>query len=125
MELSIATQAQGLFLFGALGFALGLVYDMLRPLRYFCRGGFFYDALFCAAAGAAFFTLGMRSGRPGLWESAAALLCFCLYINLVSPRLLPLFLGIFKGVHKYSIFLLQSSRKLQISVKKFFTNVQN
>ena len=123
MELSISQQAAGLCSFGALGLGLGLLYDLLRPLRYYSRGGGFYDALFCAGAGLGLFALGMRSGRPGLWETACALLCFCLYINCLSPLLLPRFLGIIEFVHKCSLFLLQSTKKLQISVKKFFTNV--
>ena len=119
----MAGQALSLLCFACLGLGLGILYDLLRPFRYYCQAGIFWDALFCAAGAGGFFALSMRSGRLELWTMAAALLLFCLYINLLSPLLLPLFLGIFNSMHDLCVFILQGSKKLQISVKKFFTNV--
>jgi len=123
MELSISGQFLSLLQFAALGLTLGLIYDTLRPFRYFCRAGIIWDVLFCTAGAAGFFTLSMQSGRPDIWGIATALLCFCLYINLLSPLLLPLFLGIFNLMHKVQKFFSLSFHKLLFSVKKFFTNV--
>lgn len=123
MEVSISGQLMGLLCFSCLGLVLGLIYDLLRPFRYFLRAGFLWDFIFCALGAAAFFTLGMRSGRADTWCIAAALLFFCLYINLISPLLMPHFIGIFKLMHNFFVSLLKSSEKLLFSVKNFFTNV--
>lgn len=123
METSISAQLLALLSFGLLGLLLGLVYDLLRPLRYFCKGGTVWDFFFCALGAAGFFCLSMQSGRPEFWGMAAALGCFCLYINLLSPLLLPVFLGIFNIMHKGHISLSLRFKKLLFSVKKFFTNV--
>lgn len=123
MELSITGQLFSLLLFSCLGLALGLLYDLLRPPRYFCRSGIVWDILFCSFGTCGFFILSMQRGKPDIWGIAAALLCFCLYVNLLSPLLMPVFLGIFNTLHKVCIFLFQASKKLLFSVKKFFTNV--
>lgn len=123
MELSISGQLLSLLLFAVLGLALGIIYDLLRPLRYFSHTGLIWDIIFCAAGAVGFFTLGMHSGRPDIWGIAAALICFCLYINLLSPLLLPVFLDIFKFMHKVQKSFFLSFRKLLFFVKKFFTNV--
>ena len=95
MELSIAEQAMSLLCFACLGLGLGLLYDLLRPMRYRGKGAFLLDFGFCAAAAAACFMLSMESGKAGLWNIMCALLGFCLYIRNLSPLLLPIFMGIF------------------------------
>ena len=83
------------FLFG--GALLGLMYDMLRPIRRAAgRGGGALDVLFCALGGALFFTLAMRtgSGRMGTWSLAAAAVGFCMYMQTLSALLLPVFAAI-------------------------------
>ena len=121
MELSIASQLLSLICFAALGLGLGLLYDVLRPLRYQNSGGFFWDMLFCSIAAFGCFTLAMGRGKANTWELAAALLFFCLYIHYLSPMLLPIFLGIFRFLHKSYGFLLHCLKKLKIIIKKFFT----
>ena len=62
MGQSIEGQALELLAFLLGGAMLGLVYDMLRPIRRAAgRGGGALDVLFCAAGGALFFLLAMRS----------------------------------------------------------------
>ncbi len=65
-----------------LGLALGLLYDLLRPLRHRAgRAAPLLDLLFSLLAGASSFLFAMRApgGRMGLWELAAALLGFLLW----------------------------------------------
>jgi hypothetical protein len=98
MELSIAGQAMGLLCFAAYGLAMGLVYDLLRPMRYRGKGAFLLDLCFCALGAAACFMLSMESGKAGLWNIMCALLGFCLYIRHLSPMILPIFTGIFNKI---------------------------
>ena len=46
MEVSISAQALSLLSFGALGLGLGLVYDLLRLLRYGLSLALLWDGLF-------------------------------------------------------------------------------
>ena len=69
-----------------LGLALGLLYDLLRPLRHHAgRAAPLLDLLFSLLAGAAAFLFAMRApdGRMGLWELAAALAGFSLWEHLL------------------------------------------
>ena len=97
MGQSIEGQALELFAFLLGGAMLGLVYDMLRPIRRAAgRGGGALDVLFCAAGGALFFLLAMRSesGRMGTWSLAAAAVGFCMYMHTLSAVLLPVFAAV-------------------------------
>ena len=97
MGQSIEGQALELFAFLLGGAMLGLVYDMLRPIRRAAgRGGGALDVLFCAAGGALFFLLAMRSesGRMGTWSLAAAAVGFCMYMQTLSALLLPAFTAV-------------------------------
>ena len=97
MEQSIEGQALELLAFLLGGALLGLMYDMLRPIRRAAgRGGGALDVLFCALGGALFFTLAMRtgSGRMGTWSLAAAAVGFCMYMQTLSALLLPVFAAI-------------------------------
>ena len=114
-------QVRGLACFAALGLASGLLYDMLRPPRYFRGKDFFWDLLFCTVSAAACFLLSMVRGKTHIWELCSALLFFCLYINYLSPLLLPIFMGIFEWLQNCYFFIHNSLKKLQIFVKKFFT----
>ena len=70
-----------------LGIGLGLLYDLLRPLRRRVeRAAAWTDALFALFAGAAAFALAMCApdGRLGLWSLTAALLAFLLQLHLLS-----------------------------------------
>ena len=115
------TQIRGLACFASLGLALGLLYDILRPPRYFRGKNFFWDLLFCALSAAGCFVLSMNRGKAHIWELGSALVSFCLYINYLSPFLLPIFMGLFQRLLNCYLFILNSPKKLQIFVKKFFT----
>ncbi len=122
MEISLYEQGLSLMCFALLGLGLGLLYDLLRPMRYSGGPAILWDGLFCAAAAAGCFVLSMNSGRLGQWELAAALLLFCLYINLLSPLLLPYILGIAKTMYNcYKIIVIKAEKMLEMA-KKFFTN---
>ena len=94
---SIEGQSLELLAFLLGGALLGLAYDMLRPIRRAAgRGGGALDVLFCAAGGALFFLLAMRSesGRMGTWSLAAAAVGFCMYMQALSAVLLPAFTAV-------------------------------
>ena len=79
--------AAGLLLALALGVVLGLLYDLLRPLRRRAgRGSPLLDLLFALLAGLGAFCCAMSadSGSLGIWELAAALLGFLLWQNFLS-----------------------------------------
>ncbi len=122
METNLLDQALSLLCFALLGLGLGLLYDLLRPLRYAGKHAFLWDGSFCAAAAAGIFFLSMGSGRLGLWDITAALLSFCLYINLLSALILPGILGISKTMHNCYENIVLYAKKLQEKAKKFFTN---
>lgn len=128
MGQSIEGQALELFAFLLGGAMLGLVYDMLRPIRRAAgRGGGALDVLFCAAGGALFFLLAMRSesGRMGTWSLAAAAVGFCMYMQTLSAVLLPAFTAVdtaaagaargckkvIKKFRKYAKSIFQKSRE--------------
>ncbi len=122
MEISLYRQGLSLLCFALLGLGLGLLYDMLRPMRYAGGRACIWDGLFCAVAAAGLFVLSMGSGRLGQWDMAAALLMFCVYINLLSPHILPIFLGIAETMHKSYKIIILWLKKIKINAKKFFTN---
>ena len=71
-------------LFGA---GLGLLYELLRPLRHRAgRAGALLDVLFAILSGiAAFvFAMGAENGRMGQWELAAMLAGFLLWLHFLS-----------------------------------------
>lgn len=128
MGQSIEGQALELLAFLLGGAMLGLVYDMLRPIRRAAgRGGGALDVLFCAAGGALFFLLAMRtgSGRMGTWSLTAAAVGFCMYMQTLSTVLLPAFTAVdtaaagaargckkvIKKFRKYAKSIFQKSRE--------------
>ena len=128
MGQSIEGQVLELLAFLLGGAMLGLVYDMLRPIRRAAgRGGGALDVLFCAAGGALFFLLAMRtgSGRMGTWSLAAAAVGFCMYMQTLSALLLPAFTAVdtaaagaargckkvIKKFRKYAKSIFQKSRE--------------
>lgn len=121
MEQSIRAQALLLLVAFLGGAGLGLVYDLLRPIRRRGRG-LLWDLLFCAAAAALCFVFAMHAerGRIGIWELCASLLGFCLYVEWMSPALFPIFekgsLKIFQFAEKIRFFL----KKVPENAKKLF-----
>lgn len=120
--MSVGTQCVSLGCFLLLGLGLGLLYDVLRPIRYGSRFSLLWDGLFCAAAALGCFVLAMSKGRLGIWDAAATCLGFCLYINFLSPLLLPHFWDIAAALHNCYKIIVKAVKKLQIIVKKIFTN---
>ena len=135
MGQSIEGQALELLAFLLGGALLGLAYDMLRPIRRAAgRGGGALDVLFCAAGGALFFLLAMRtgSGRMGTWSLAAAAVGFCMYMQTLSALLLPAFTAVdtaaavaargckkvIKKFCKYAKSIFQKSRECFIITQK-------
>lgn len=94
MELDISAQALTLLLALPLGAALGLGYDLLRPLRRRSKGVFtaLLDVSFALASGAAafVFAMGAANGRMGVWELALTLAGFLLYLHTLSLRVYPI-----------------------------------
>ena len=123
MGLDIRAQAQALALAAGLGAGLGLVYDLLRPLRR--RGGdALWDLLFCLTAAAAAFLFAMRAenGTLGTGELLLALAGLALYMQALSPLLLPLWEA---RVQKIGVFLLNAqkfAKKVPQFAKKLFQN---
>ncbi len=91
MRLLLHRQLLELLLAFVLGLGVGLLYELLRPLR--CRGGALaaalLDLLFCLLSGLGAFCYAMSagSGRLGLWELSAMLLGFLLHLHWLSPPL--------------------------------------
>ena len=121
MGQSIRAQALFLLLALALGAGLGLVYDLLRPLRRRTCDAL-WDLFFCAAAAAGCFCFAMHSdnGRLGSGELAASLAGFCLYTALLSPAVAPFLEGMARAIGKFWIFMDACSKKIQTHAKKLF-----
>lgn len=92
MELDIVGQSLALVSALALGLALGLGYDLLRPPRRCMKRAFVLDLIYALGSFSALFALAMAGswGRLGLWDIASAALGLLLYQVLISPILLPL-----------------------------------
>ena len=90
MGLPIRAQALSLLLALGTGAALGLLYDLLRPIRRRGRDAV-WDVLFCAASSSLCFLLALReeNGRLAGGQLLGGLLGFCLYLHLFSPLFLP------------------------------------
>ena len=125
MELRLAAQALSLLLSGLGGIVLGLFYDLLRPIRR-RTGDLLWDLLFCLGAAGLCFCFAMRAptGRFGVLELGAALLGLCLYFNLLSPTLFP----VFENFVCFFALILENARgflkKTTTSVKKLFANLR-
>lgn len=123
MELSLNEQALALLYFFSGGLALGIVYDMLRPIRRRLSAGWIPDILFCAIAAAASFVMAMSagSGRVGTWELMSTLLGFCLYINCASRFILPLFDKAIHILETIFISLKTLIKKISLHAKKILS----
>ena len=106
----------------ALGLALGFVYDLLRPprRRFGAALAALLDLIFglVAALAAFLFAMSAGEGRLGLWEIAASLLGFLLYLYNLSPffypiwdRLLDLLCSIMESCKKFCVNFRNSAKK--------------
>ena len=112
MELSIRAQGLSLLLSFSLGVGLGLLYDLLRPIRRRSRD-WIWDTLFCLAAATLGFLFAMRSenGRLGTGELFSILLGFCIYIHFISTLLFPIF-------ENFAFICESAAKKLLLFLKK-------
>ena len=119
MALSIRGQALSLLIAFAAGITLGLLYDLLRPIRR--RGGdTLWDLLFCFCAAALAFGLAMRAenGVLGTGELLLSLLGLLAYFRLLSPVCLPTFDS---AAQKFGVFWINTqvfSKKIAQNCKK-------
>ena len=116
MGVDIRAQALSLLLGCALGAGLGLLYDLLRPIRR--RGGdTLWDLLFCLTAAAAAFLFAMRAenGVLGTGELLFSLLGLLLYFRLLSPGCFSFFASC---LEKFRVLWINT----QISAKKVGRN---
>ena len=119
---------QGLTLLLALllGAALGLGYDLLRPLRRRSRGVLtaLIDVFYALGSGvlAFVFAMGAANGRLGVWELAFTLAGFLAYLHTLSRRVYPIMDGgmnILCGiVKKIKKFFSKNRRNGKISLPK-------
>ncbi len=125
MELRLSAQGLSLLLSGAGGLGLGLFYDLLRPIRR-RTADWLWDLLFCLGAALLCFCFAMRSesGRLGVWELGAALLGFCLYLNLLSPVLFPIFENFIRLFALILENIHLSLKKVSSFAKKLFANLR-
>ena len=125
MGLEIRAEALSLLLGCAMGAGLGLLYDLLRPIRHRTRA-WFWDLLFClCAAGSAFlFAMRSESGVLGTGELLMSFLGMFSYFRLLSPVFLPLFDAF---VTEIGVFLVNTQvliKKVGFFAKKLFHNLQ-
>ena len=123
MGLSIREQGLSLLLALGVGCALGLGYDLLRPLRRRSRDGL-WDLLFCAAAAVLCFLLAMReeNGRLAGGQLLSSLAGLLLYIWLLSPTLAPIWEQLAARIAMIWISGANCSKKIQEIAKKLFQN---
>lgn len=126
VDILIQTKALAFALF--LGFVLGLVYDLVRPIRR--RSSTWaervLDALFALFSGSAVFlyALAAPGGRLGVWELCFTLLGFLMYTHFLSDR-------IFSVTDRFYVLVIGFIRRIKNFIKKFlivtkmyFQNVQ-
>lgn len=121
MGQSIHAQAASLLFACAGGAGLGLLYDLLRPVRR-RSGDTLWDLLFCLCAAGLAFTLAMHaeSGMLGTGEIAFCLAGLLLYLWLLSPLLFPIFEKAAKTIgvlFKKTQFF---TKKVWVWIKKLF-----
>lgn len=124
MSVDLRTQALSLMLALALGAALGMLYDLLRPVRR--RGNnALWDVLFCLCAAVGAFLFAMRSPN-GLLGTGEILLCglgLLGYFQLLSPVFLPIFGKTEHAIGAIWIFTQNSGKKVALFAKKLFQNL--
>ncbi|MGI5977044.1 MAG: spore cortex biosynthesis protein YabQ [Candidatus Limivicinus sp.] len=128
MEINVYRQLAGLLIGFLLGAALGLMYDVLRPLRRRCgrAAAAVLDVIYTAAsAGAAFaYGMGAENGRIGIWELAAILLGFLIYMHRLSDYIFPFFNFILLKIIDFSDWVKKLFKKIGIWSKMAFQNTK-
>ena len=123
MGVDIRAQGVSLLLGCALGAGLGLLYDLLRPIRR-RGGGTLWDLLFCFTAACLAFLFAMRAenGALGTGEILAALAGLLLYLRLLSPLLLPLWEKCVQEIGAFAQKAQENAKKVPENAKKLFQN---
>lgn len=123
MELDVSKQLLQLGASWLAGFAIGLLYDVLRVLRRRLKASALLDGLFCLAALFALFTLGMSVGGGSLhiFMLAFFALGFASYMLLLSDIVLAVLDKIMRFVGKLLAPLVKLAKKICRFVKKCFS----
>lgn len=100
----IGTQAIAIAAAAFCGLASGLLYDVLRHVRYGAGAavGMLCDMFFCLCCTAEMFIIGMYfcEHGAGVWEAAAFLAAFAAYIFGISSSISPLFGNFYDNILK-------------------------
>lgn len=124
MEQAVGLQALRLALAFVLGVALGITYDLVRPLRRRSGrvGAAVLDLLFSFASGAAAFSfaMGAGSGRMGVWELAAAFVGFSGYMHTLSDVVFTVTDGFFRTVLRACVSIVKIIKKFAQTTKFLF-----
>ncbi len=124
MREALSSQSARLVLGFVLGAALGLAYDLLRPLRRRSgrAGAAALDAVFAVLAGvsAFVFAMGAGSGRMGVWELASALAGFTGYMHTLSDSVFALTDGAFARGVKITLQIKKLIKKIAETAKFLF-----
>ena len=123
MALDLRAQALSLLLALALGAGLGLLYDLLRPLRR--RGGTaLWDLVFCLCAALLSFVFAMRadSGVLGTGELLLSLFGLLLYLRFFSALQRPLIDALAEKIGALWLNTQNISKKVSLYAKKLFQN---
>lgn len=111
-----------------IGALAGVLYDVLRPIRYRERAAAaaVIDVCFCLSAGVLTYLYGMsaESGRLGIWQMATVALGFIIYLYTLSKLLLPFFTCISESLIKIYGELKIFIKKVHLSAKNLFKNMQ-
>jgi len=127
MHVDVSLQLAQLALSVLTGFALGVLYDILRAMRRVFKIDAVLDVLFCAVLLLALFTLGMDIGQGGVHVfmfCAAAAGCAA-YMSLLSGALLPLFEKITAFAVKAASPVCKLRNKFASCAKKCFSKALN
>ena len=122
MHVDVSLQLAQLAVSVLTGFALGVLYDVLRAMRRVFKINAALDALYCAVLLLALFTLGMDIGQGGVHVfmfCAAAAGC-AVYMALLSRALLPLFEKITAFAAKAASPICKLINKFENCAKKCF-----
>lgn len=128
MEIELQHQGLALLLALGMGIAVGLVYDLLRPLRRRTgkAAGAALDVLFCLLSGFMVFSfaMGAGDGRLGLWELTAALLGFVGYLYTLSRPILRIFTAGLDFLCNFMTACKNLIKKTALSAKIIFQKVR-
>lgn len=124
MEVEIRKQAAALIFALLLGAADGLLYDVLRPVRYRTgtAGGIVFDTVFCCAAafGAFVYAMGAGGGRLGVMETGVIGAGFIGYIHILSPIVYPILAILAEKIVKGADLLKKFLKKIVKFANFFF-----